>query len=701
MKPLRISIKNILFLLLVWIIAIIIVNPLGEFPLNDDWAYSKNLYHLCEEGKLILSDWPAQTLIAQTLIGTLVCKLFGFSFGVLRILTLVFSAASVYLFYQIIKMITPDNKIALFVSFLFMFNPIYFSLSFTFMTEIYYFFFFLLSLFFFFRNLESDRIIYIGLGTLFSVVATLTRQTGIIIPFSFGLIWFYKNPKSVKNILISIFPFIITIGSYYFYSYYLKITDKIPYNYGQPDSLIHSLLYPDLNQFISHLGYILFYAGFFLLPLTICYLPAISFPDSKKKLIIFIIFEVVIISGFQKVWTTIPWGNILFNLGLGPKLLKDTYWGDNINPALPDWFWYGLEILIIIEISLILMKLVGQINSLKLNSGKNNSSPVKLMKSIFLIILTGYLIYLLLNKNFIDRYSLPVTICLLILFIPEKISFPVRRFVVPISLLLIFSFFSIFSTHDYLSWNRARWKAVDYLLNEKNISPYKIDGGFEVNAWYEAGPFNPHQKNGISWWFVTEDEYVLSFGPVSGYNFLKSFHYQRYLSFGKDSVRIIHHPLEGARPYSIYPVVCDCELLSDNPFYLLSAKDSVEFKGGLQRSSEHVHSGEYSLMLSSDNPFGFECRFKEVKPGERFIASVWRYGEGNSSALVINSVIGGKYSELSENVIEKDSLGWDLLQLEITIPEDIQFNMIGAFVWNINGTDAWFDDFTVTRLPAK
>jgi len=181
---------------------------------------------------------------------------------------------------------------------------------------------------------------------------------------------------------------------------------------------------------------------------------------------------------------------------------------------------------------------------------------------------------------------------------------------------LIFSFFSILSTHDYLSWNRARWKAIDYLLNEKNISPYKIDGGFEFNAWYKAGPFNPHQKDGISWWFVTEDEYVLSFGPVTGYQFLKSFQYKRYLPFGLDSICIIWHQLESARPYSIYPVVCNCEILSDNSLYLLSEKDSVEFKGGPQRSSEFAYSGDYSLQLTKENPFGFECKFKEVKSGE-------------------------------------------------------------------------------------
>jgi len=46
-------------------------------------------------------------------------------------------------------------------------------------------------------------------------------------------------------------------------------------------------------------------------------------------------------------------------------------------------------------------------------------------------------------------------------------------------------------------------------------------------------------------------------------------------------------------------------------------------------------------------------------------------------------------------------LGWEQLQLETIIPEDIDFDIIGTYVWNINKTDVWFDDFTVIRLPAK
>ena len=43
---------------------------------------------------------------------------------------------------------------------------------------------------------------------------------------------------------------------------------------------------------------------------------------------------------------------------------------------------------------------------------------------------------------------------------------------------------TIGATHDYLSWNRVRWQALHNLMQEPQISPNDIDGGFEFNGWY-------------------------------------------------------------------------------------------------------------------------------------------------------------------------------------------------------------------------
>jgi hypothetical protein len=44
-------------------------------------------------------------------------------------------------------------------------------------------------------------------------------------------------------------------------------------------------------------------------------------------------------------------------------------------------------------------------------------------------------------------------------------------------ILLIYGGFSIAATHDYLSWNRVRWEALNNLMETTQTPPEKIYGG--------------------------------------------------------------------------------------------------------------------------------------------------------------------------------------------------------------------------------
>jgi hypothetical protein len=50
----------------VWIVLIFIVNPLGEFYVNDDWSYTINAKALALDNAIVFHDWGAMTLFAHT-----------------------------------------------------------------------------------------------------------------------------------------------------------------------------------------------------------------------------------------------------------------------------------------------------------------------------------------------------------------------------------------------------------------------------------------------------------------------------------------------------------------------------------------------------------------------------------------------------------------------------------------------------------
>ena len=57
-----------------------------------------------------------------------------------------------------------------------------------------------------------------------------------------------------------------------------------------------------------------------------------------------------------------------------------------------------------------------------------------------------------------------------------------------LGLVASYGLFSVASTDDYFAWNRARWQALTYLLDEVRVSPMEVCGGFEFNGWYNYDP---------------------------------------------------------------------------------------------------------------------------------------------------------------------------------------------------------------------
>jgi hypothetical protein len=64
---------------LIWIYMILLANPIGNFPLNDDWAYAYTVQHLLQHGELRFFRLDGYYLFGQVLWGTLFCLPFGFS----------------------------------------------------------------------------------------------------------------------------------------------------------------------------------------------------------------------------------------------------------------------------------------------------------------------------------------------------------------------------------------------------------------------------------------------------------------------------------------------------------------------------------------------------------------------------------------------------------------------------------------------
>ena len=194
-----------LYISIFWLICIFIVNPIGDFPLNDDWSYGRNAKALALDNEIYFDEWGAMTLIVHTIWGALFCKVFGFSFTVLRFSTLVMGWLGLLVSFRFFQEAGMKKEYAFWATILYGFNPFFFSNAYSYMTEVPFLFFFITSAYFSLKSINQGGNKNIIFATLFSILAILIRQHALFVPLVFCIVFVIKNKFSIKTIVQSIY----------------------------------------------------------------------------------------------------------------------------------------------------------------------------------------------------------------------------------------------------------------------------------------------------------------------------------------------------------------------------------------------------------------------------------------------------------------------------------------------------------------
>src|SRR5712692_2220691 len=94
-EPGRVALVDMLIIASLWCATLIIVNPIGNFPLNDDWSYGLTVKHFLESGDFRPTGWTGMPLLTNVLWGSLFCIARGFSFTAQRLSTLTLSLVGI------------------------------------------------------------------------------------------------------------------------------------------------------------------------------------------------------------------------------------------------------------------------------------------------------------------------------------------------------------------------------------------------------------------------------------------------------------------------------------------------------------------------------------------------------------------------------------------------------------------------------
>ncbi len=547
------EVADLLLIGCVWLGMAILVRPIGEFPLNDDWVYARAVQSIIETGHFDLSQGPGTpNLISQAFWGALFCLPYGFSFTALRFSTLVLGLLGVLCTYGLLREASAGRGLSLLGAFLLAFNPIYFGLSNTFMTDVPFCAIATLSLLMLMRGLRREAKVEILVGILLSFVALLIRQIGIFIPMAFAIAFLWKRGVSVGRVILACLPTLAGLLIQYGFQTWLQVTGRSSPLLGlQARQVGRALLSRNVLlaiDFPKNTVIALIYLGAFLAPFLIVLAARLAKGVNLRKrtvaLIILATFCILAAVGLSLCRSQLPMvGNVLNECGLGPVKVRklSTECDDSAALALLRIGWTGMTAAGLAGACLLCFCTLHGAWRMWRGSWADQTARPTWLGALILSASAIYLFPLGVNGYF-DRYLLPLVplwMAYLCWYFPGSnfLWHPGRRAVPVLAVLLIFGVFTLGASHDYLSWNRIRWRAANELTEKYRISPHYIDGGLEFNGWY-LYKFGYVRREGVSMW-VDKDDYVISAAALPGYLEQHRYPAERWLPFGVREVYVL------------------------------------------------------------------------------------------------------------------------------------------------------------------
>lgn len=501
-------------LLILFLLQFLFVSPIGDFALNDSWVHADTIRHWLETGEFRLIPWAGPTFYLPILYGAGLAKIFGFSFTLFRITNLIVSLFTLLVLFFFLVEVT-DNKPLSFISVLvFWLSPIFYNLSFTFMTEIPALFLVLVSIYYFYFGFKEDKDYYLFAGSLVSVVGFFVRQTNILIAVSalgYEVFRNYNNAFSAENvkrfIWIYLLPGLVCIAIYF----YLSVLGHTPQSLARAHLLEFNWVF--VKNFIYSGWLYLAYSALFLSPLLVAKMWS-SKKDFKRYLLwvcmgVSLIISIAVSLSWTDRFSTI--GHIINQFGLGPYRVM----AGQPEVLLTQKMFLALDIFAGLSLGVLSFYLV--------------KTRKRISDNTLFLLIFGFIYFIVVSSvTGFDRYLLPVFLIFLIWFI-NVVEWKNIEWTSCIFLLLIISIFSVTQTSHYLEWNRVRDNLANSVLN-RGVSAQKIDAGVEWNGvhdyWNLAHVRDGEPPANAPWWIkdmfsANTRKYIVSFSDLSDYEVIR------------------------------------------------------------------------------------------------------------------------------------------------------------------------------------
>jgi hypothetical protein len=491
-----------------FVLAVLLVSPRGEFPINDDWDYHATVADLLHHGEMRLSDWPAMPLVAQIGWGATFARIFGLSYETLRLSTLAFTLLGTLALYFWGRAIDRSREESLFLGLLFASSPLVFSLSYSFMTDVPGASMILVALL---AQAHWSRRGGLAMAVLVGVVAGLgylIRQTAalpaIVLAVSLVPAVIQRRARWAE-LLAMIAPLVLVVASH---GYWLDHVHGRPYQAAiDRMGMLRPLLVPEysvralltiLSRLVQHSLAIAIY----LSPLTVCLIGSragreVLRSKAARGVVAFTFLGLVLVPLISGLPLSPISGLYARDLYLG---FETVYAGETLRGPSAQIGPFTVGVLSVVTlIGIVSSSLAAGLLTITIPAWWRDLRTGNRWLPLSPGAQAGACGFLLLGALVIqwydfDRYLVPILPLLAMFALSLMPRGPgLLRSPLSLCLLVLFAAFSVVGTQDYFTRARARWRAREYLL-ESGIAPQAIAAGFEHAALY---CFAPHYRQPV------------------------------------------------------------------------------------------------------------------------------------------------------------------------------------------------------------
>src|SRR5688572_25565062 len=453
-----------------WFAAGLLLRPFHNTPFIDDWVYAWPVERLLKGGDLRVLDYSGSLNAVQILWGTLFCLPFGFSFAALRIATWVVGLLGLWGMYLLLRDQGVTRRDALLGTGCLGAYPIYFILSFSFMTDVPLVACVIWGTLAFLRAIRRRSNAWLWMAVGVSCAAVGIRVVGAALPIAMALTllidregWGRRKARFLWPATALVFFAVMA----WWFQRHVEVVADLTWVINSPVSRLRLLeewalrLLPLMSVCAAT-----FLAG----ALGLALLPVSAAIVERCRLGVVIIVLVVLCAAVAT----------LLSVGVShspPLIGGQTWWPGELGateplvpdydrPATPAW-WVSLVTAVTLTSASVLVE----------RSARRLDTP----DTFLLLQMFGQFLLVALLWLFYDRYALVLVPVALVLALRGG---PIVRPRITGALVIVGVLVSLVGVRDHLEYNRALWTAVAH-LEAMGIKPADFDGGYIVNGWLQ------------------------------------------------------------------------------------------------------------------------------------------------------------------------------------------------------------------------